>query len=284
MFQTDMKRKMENSRKKVWDAIKAHGGTTLLSTGITGDDARMAKAAVDAGARLLEPNHPAVALARGIHGVDNMHAAERIRHTVPLQEMVNVVSGVRAVVGQDIYITVGIPGGFTEVMPVELREDDFLKISLAGTNGLHIHKTSIEDLADVIHLAHKYGMLVDAYIGRSSDLNPFGIPADTPEEVEKTAKKMEEIGADMIGLMTGMSYEGVAAGEIPVVMKERIQALVEAVKVPTLAEGGINAVNQKAFRNTGIHIIVVGTAFDDSARMAIRSSVKKFIPSDEKRA
>ena len=67
-------------------------------------------------------------------------------------------------------------------------------------------------------------------------------------------------------------------------MKERIQALVEAVKVPTLAEGGINAVNQKAFRNTGIHIIVVGTAFDDSARMAIQSSVKKFIPSDEERA
>ena len=75
MFQTDMKRKMENSRKKIWDAIEVHGGTTLLSTGITGDDARMAKAAVDAGARLLEPNHPAVALARGIHGVDNMHAA-----------------------------------------------------------------------------------------------------------------------------------------------------------------------------------------------------------------
>lgn len=284
MFQTDMKRKMENSRKKVWDAIRAHGGTTLLSTGITGDDARMAKAAVDTGARLLEPNHPAVALARGIHGVDNMHAAERIRHMVPLQEMADVVSGVRAVVGSEIYITVGIPGGFTEVMPVELQEEDFRKISLAGTDGLHIHKTSMEDLSDIIQLAHKYGMLVDAYIGRSSDLHPFGIPADTPEEVAKTAKRMEEIGTDMIGLMTGMSYEGVAAGEIPGVMKERIQALVESVKVPTLAEGGINSVNQSAFRNTGVHIIVVGTAFDDSARMAIQSAVRKFIPGDEKRA
>lgn len=121
MITADMQRKMKIARKKVWDAIEQHGGTTLLSTGITGDDARMAKAAVDAGARLLEPNHPAVALARGLRGVNNMHAAEAIRHEVPLAEMASVVSGVRAVVGEDIYITVGVPGGFTEVKPVVLR-------------------------------------------------------------------------------------------------------------------------------------------------------------------
>ena len=92
---------------------------------------------------------------------------------------------------------------------------------------------------------------------------------------------MESAGADMIGLMTGMSYEGTKAGEIPSVMKERIQALVESVKVPTLAEGGINSVNQKAFRNTGINIIVVGTAFDDCAAQAIHSSVKCFLPEEK---
>ena len=51
MITADMQRKMKIARKKVWDAIEQHGGTTLLSTGITGDDARMAKASVDAGAR-----------------------------------------------------------------------------------------------------------------------------------------------------------------------------------------------------------------------------------------
>lgn len=42
-----------------------------------------------------------------------------------------------------------------------------------------------------------------------------------PEEVAEVAKKMEAIGVDMIGLMTGMSYEGVAAGEIPEQIKAR---------------------------------------------------------------
>lgn len=278
MIKADMYRKMEISRGKVLDAIKAHGGATLLATGITGDDARMANAAVKAGARMLEPNHPAVALARGIRGVTNMHAAEQIRHEVPLREMANVVSGVRAVVGNDIYITVGIPGGFTEVKPIVLSDEDFRLISLAGTDGLHVHKTSIEDLSEVVEKAHKYGMLIDAYIGRSTDLHPFGLPADNPEKVAKTAKKMEDIGVDFIGLMTGMSYEGTKAGEIPSVMKERIQALVETVSVPTLAEGGINAVNQEAFRNTGMNIIVVGTAFDDQAEMAVQTAVRKFLP------
>ncbi len=48
MIKNDMKLKMEKARKKVLDAIEEHNGTTLLSTGITGDDARLAKAAVDA--------------------------------------------------------------------------------------------------------------------------------------------------------------------------------------------------------------------------------------------
>lgn len=51
------------------NAIEEHGGTTILSTGITGDDARIARAAVAGGAKLLEPNHPAVALARGHKGI-----------------------------------------------------------------------------------------------------------------------------------------------------------------------------------------------------------------------
>ncbi|WP_371362112.1 hypothetical protein SRRS_33490 [Sporomusa rhizae] len=278
MIKADMNRKMEIARKKVWDAIHAHGGTTLLSTGISGDDARMAKAAIEAGARMLEPNHPAVALARGYKGVTNMHAAEQIRHEIPLQEMAKVTSGVRQVAGNDIYITVGIPGGFTEVMPTILSDEDFKLMSLAGADGLHVHKTDLKDLEEVVERAHKYGLLIDAYIGRSSDLHPFGIPADTPEEVAKVAKLMENMGVDFIGLMTGMSYEGTKAGEIPVIIQERIQALVESVKVPTLAEGGINIVNQKAFRNTGINILVVGTAIDDMAELAVREAVKNFIP------
>lgn len=278
MIRADMKRKMDIARLKVINAIKGHGGTTLLSTGITGDDARMAKAAVDAGVKMLEPNHPAVLLARGYKGITSMHKAELFRHEIPMSEMAKVTSGVRAVVGPDIFITVGIPGGFTELIPTILADDDFKLMSASGADGLHTHKTSLEDLGELVEKAHYYGLLVDAYIGRSTDLHPFGIPADTPEEVAKVAKEMERIGTDFIGLMTGMSYEGVAAGEIPEIIRERLKALVETVKVPTLAEGGINVINQKAFKNTGVNILVVGTAIDDMAGNAVKEAVKAFLP------
>lgn len=277
MYQGDMDRKRGRGMKKVHDAIRDGGGSTLLSTGITGDDARLAKAAVDAGARLLEPNHPAVALARGIEGVSTMHAAENIRHRVPMRSMIEVTRGVRNVVGDGIYITVGVPGGFTELQPTDIREDDIRELSLSGADGLHIHKSTFGDLEDVVRLAHKYGLAVDAYIAHPDDLHTFGIGASTPEEVRETARRMESIGCDMIGLMTGMSYEGVAAGEIPSVIKERLRALVESVKTPTLAEGGINPSNFRAFQGTGVGIIVVGTSIDDQAREAVAGAVRKYL-------
>lgn len=273
----DMKRKCEAGMRKVKEAISAHGGTTLLATGITGDDARFALAAVQAGARMLEPNHPAVALARGHKGVTSMHAAEDIRHEIAMEEMVKVTAGVRAVVGPDIFITVGVPGSFTEIMPTVFTEEHAYALSRAGADGIHTHKSTIEDLKAVVDLCHRYGMLVDAYIAHPSDRHLFGIPAETPEQVAETAKRMQDIGVDLIGLMTGMSYEGVAAGEIAPPVRARLEAMLKAVSVPTLAEGGINASNYKAFIGTGVNILVVGTAFDDVARQAVRETVKVFL-------
>jgi pentose-5-phosphate-3-epimerase len=272
-----MQRKREFGLKKVTDAIAAHGGTTLLSTGITGDDSRLALAAVQAGARMLEPNHPAVALARGHKGVNTMHAAEDVRHEIAFEEMVRVTAGVRAVVGPDIYITVGVPGSFTETMPTPFTDEMAYELSRAGADGLHTHKSTFEDLKDVVEVCHKYGILVDAYVAHPSDRHLFGIPAETPQQVADTAKHMQDLGVDMVGLMTGMSYEGVAAGEIAKPVRERLEAMLKVVSVPTLAEGGINAVNFKAFIGTGVNILVVGTAFDDIARKAVRDTVSVFL-------
>lgn len=272
-----MKIKMLRAFKKVTDAIELHNGTTILSTGITGDDARLAKAAVDGGARLLEPNHPALALARGYKGMTNMHDAEMVRHEIRLDQMLEVTKGVRNVVGQDIFITVGIPGGFTEVMPVELTDDDFKHIALSGADGLHTHKSSIDDLKVWVEKAHQYGLLVDAYIGHPNDHHIFGVPAETPEEVSSVAKKLQDIGVDMIGLMTGMSYEGVKAGEIPEIIEQRVKALVASVTVPTIAEGGINESNFHRFKELGINILVVGTSIDNVVTKAATDIVKKFI-------
>lgn len=277
MIKNDMELKLRKGREKVRLAIKEHHGCTILSTGITGDDARLAKAAVDAGARMIEPNHPAVVLARGYKGITTMHKAEQVRHEIKLEQMLEVTHGVRQVVGNDIFITVGVPGGFTEIVPIELTEDDFKAISLSGADGLHTHKSSIDDLKIWVEKAHKYGLLVDGYIGHPSDLHTFGVPAETPKEVAKVAKEMEAIGVDFIGLMTGMSYEGTKAGEIHPDMKERIKALVSAVKVPTLAEGGINLENFRAFKELGINIIVIGTAIDTMVENAAKDVVRTLL-------
>lgn len=277
MIKNDMKQKRIKALKKVTDAIELHKGTTILSTGITGDDARLAKAAVEGGARLLEPNHPALALARGYKGVTNMHDAEMVRHEIGLDQMLEATKGVRNVVGQEIFITVGIPGGFTEVMPVELSDEDFKKIALSGADGLHTHKSSIEDLKIWVEKAHQYGLLVDAYIGHPKDLHTFGVPAETAEDVGIVAKKLQDIGVDMIGLMTGMSYEGVKAGEIPEVIEQRVKALVSSTTVPTLAEGGINETNFKKFRELGVNILVVGTSIDNVVSKAASDIIRKFV-------
>jgi imidazole glycerol-phosphate synthase subunit HisF len=273
----DMERKRIFGLKKVTDAIKAHHGTTLLSTGITGDDARAALAAVEAGARLLEPNHPAVALARGHKGVKTMHAAEDLRHEISTDEMAKVVKGIRNVVGPEIYITVGASGTFTEVLPTPFTEEDAYKLSMAGADGLHTHKSTIKDLADITTVAHKFGLLVDAYIAHPSDRHLFGIPAETVKEVSDYAKAMQDVGVDLIGLMTGMSYEGVSAGEVAPETRARLDAMMSAVSVPTLAEGGINTQNFKAFIGTGVNILVVGTSIDDMVRQAVRDAVKMYI-------
>lgn len=277
MISNDMKIRMEKGIAKVHAALELGGGHTILSTGITGDDSRLAKAVCDVGVKMIEPNHPAVALARGYKGVVTMHEAEQIRYEITVGQMAEVTRGVRSVVPSDVYITVGIPGGFTEIVPMPLREEDFAKMAFAGADGLHTHKSSLKDLEELVTMAHKYGLLVDAYIGMSTDLHTFGLPADSADEVYKTAKQMESVGTDMIGLMTGMSYEGVEAGAIHPMIQERLAALVEAVKVPTLAEGGINLTNFQAFRNTKVNILVIGTSIDKMVGKAAQDAVLAFM-------
>lgn len=277
MITNDMKKKLQLGMKKVYNALQANNGFTILSTGITGDDARLARAVCEAGVKMIEPNHPAVALARGHKGVTTMHAAEQVRHEITVSQMAEVTQGIRNVVADDIYITVGVPGGFTEVLPTILKEEDFWLMANSGADGLHTHKSSLEDLEELVKMAHKYGLLVDAYIGHPSDLHTFGLPAGSPEEVAKVAKDMEAIGVDMIGMMSGMSYEGVKADGIHPEMEERLIAMVEAVKVPTLAEGGINLQNFAAFKKTGVNILVIGTSIDNVIEKAAQDTVEVFL-------
>lgn len=77
--------------------------------------------------------------------------------------------------------------------------------------------------------------------------------------------------------MTGMSYEGVAAGENHPEIKERLCALVEAARMPTLAVGGINITNFKAFKDTKVNILVIGTSIDKMVEKAAQQAVTEFM-------
>lgn len=277
MYTHDMQQRRKRGLAKVMAAIEAHGGTTLLSTGITGDDGRMAMAAVEAGALLLEPNHPSVCLARGIHAVKTLNEAEKIRHELPMELMVEVTAGIRRVVGPDVFLTCGFPGGFTETEPTPVYEEDLIALAQAGMDGVHCHKSSLEDLQEMTEMAHRCGLLVDAYISVPDDPLNLGIPAATPADVAAVARDMEQMGVDMIGIMSGMTYVGAKAGQMAPDVAERIKVLIDTVSVPTLAEGGINLTNFKAFKQSGVNIIVVGTSFDDLAKEAVAGAVKTYL-------
>ena len=54
-------------------------------------------------------------------------------------------------------------------------------------------------------------------------------------------------------------------------------ALVETVKVPTLGEGGINLTNYKAFKETGVNILVIGTSIDKMVEKAAKDAIGSFL-------
>jgi len=56
-----------------------------------------------------------------------------------------------------------------------------------------------------------------------------------------------------------------------------VKALVSAVKVPTLAEGGINLGNFEAFKKLGVNILVIGTAIDTMVENAAKDVIKTLL-------
>jgi cyclase len=276
MIEGDMKLKHRTGMRKIYDAIEAHDGITLACSGAT-DDVRIALAAVEAGARILEPNHGERALALGYKGAKNMHDTVPIRHEISVEEMANVVRGIRNVVSPEIFVFVGVPHNFTELVPLPLTDELAAMLSRAGADGLHTHKSTLEDLQDVVTLAHKYGLVVDAYIADPKDPYPFGIPAANPEDVARVAREMQDTDVDIIGLVTDMSYGGISAGDLSPYVRERLEALANAIDAPTAVEGGINMQNFRAFIGTGVNIMVVGTSITDAAREAVRTSVRTLL-------
>ena len=84
MIRGDLEKKCEKGRVKIDKAVELNKGFTIMATGITADDCRIALASVNAGVRIIEVNHPSVCLSMGLYCVTTMRAAEENRHRRPL--------------------------------------------------------------------------------------------------------------------------------------------------------------------------------------------------------
>ena len=267
--------KLQQGRGKVYRALEENRNFTIMATGITGDDCRIALAAVNAGVRIIEVNHPSVSLCIGLQGVTTMRQAEDIRHKLPRCEVYRKIEALRRVVSDDVYISAAVSGLFVEAIPSALTSEDYRQLAEAGADGLHVHKATFEDLMTVVNAAHEAGLLVDAYISDSNDRDRLGIPADSDEEVHDTSIRMEQMGVDFIGLIMGQSFRGERSGRFSEKSLGRLKAAAESVRVPVFAEGGVTDQNIGEIRDAGAQVAVVGTFIDDVLRNSTADAVRR---------
>lgn len=262
---------IEKKKAKLKAIIDAHRPSLMLG-GFMATDMRCAKAAYDGGCRIFESNHPAMALQMGLRGVTTMGAAEKVRHLVPLERMVTAVEGLRAVVGDDVFVTVAARGTFTEEAVTPFTFDDALKLANAGADCLHTHKSDIEDVREITKIAHAVGLLCEAYIDSTGT---FGVQAKTNEELIQAIKDYEDAGVDIIGLETGMIYQGLNASGFSVEFEERVKAFIENCHAFTSLEGGIKEGNIMEAKKLGFDILVMSTAMDDAIRNVTTEVTKR---------
>jgi cyclase len=280
----DMILRRQMGMAKVRKAIAEHGGTTLMSAGLTSIVAGiLGKAAAEAGARIFEISPNGIALDLGLEGVSSRPQARRMSYRVPIEDICRRVAGFRAVLGDEVFITVSMAGLWTYLSPCPFTDREAYLLATAGADCLHVHKVTLEDHANIVEVAHQNGILVEAYIADPEEPDPashygfLGVPAANPEEVAKCVREMEGVGVDLMGLVTGKTYQGLKSNEITPKERERIEALVQTATQPTILEGGITPANCHAYKATGVNIIVVGTAFDQVCQNCIRDTVKELL-------
>lgn len=259
------------ARKKKLERILSEQGTGLMLGGIMATDMRIAKGAYNGGCRIFEPNHPAMALQMGLYGVTTMNEAEAIRHLVPLERMTCAVEGLRATLGDDIFITCAARGAFTEEQPVPFTQEDAFKIAYAGADCLHTHKAHIEDVREIAEYAHNAGLLCEAYI---SAYDTFGVQAPTDELLLQAIRDYEDAGVDLLGLCTGMIYQGQSATGFSDECLHRFDLFLKNAHVVKVLEGGIKPGNIGAVKKLGFDILVMSTALDNILRDTTADTVK----------
>jgi len=274
-----MEHRLEIARNKIQKLMKKNNGTIInlcVSPGLPAFWKKVVEAGVGVMLELVHP-YSNIIIAPAFGGFQQLLQAVPPFGTLPHDEYTRFISIFRHIVPDDVYM-MGLPEeGLVALYQDPLSDDYLLAMSRAGLDQIHLHRPTLQDYEEAIKMCHQNGLLCDAYISHPDDPFNMGVPARTVKDVVDAAQKLERAGADIVGLMTGMTHRGLEAKEISPELRERLEALVGAVDVPTITEGGINPSNYKAVKKTGVNIITIFAALKEISENAMSNAIESLL-------
>ena len=280
--------KLAIGREKVRAALEADAGTTVYAAHLLPHTAPWLPGVIASGVKFLEITHGSIYLAHNPPRKDlafgGRYESLLASYGVPVEELARRIRELRPALGQDIFLNVAAAGTFNQIGPARFDDNAAFLLSQAGADGIHFHKSDLDELAGLVNIAHRHGLLAEAYINRDlGETHPFsymGIRAESPKDVRTAVRDLEGIGVDIVGLMFSVDpeyYSQVGATDrLPPDVRKRVKALVETATVTTSVEGQITEGNARELRGLGANILVLGTQFDLAIQEAIQRVVRDF--------
>jgi pentose-5-phosphate-3-epimerase len=280
--------KLAIGREKIRAAIDAGGGTTVYAAHLLPHTAPWLPGVLASGVKMLEITHGSIYFtqqpARRDVAFGGRYETLMASYGVATAELAAAIRRLRPALGPDIFLNVAAAGTFNQIGPARFDEEDAFLLSQAGADGIHFHKSDLDELEDLVKIAHAAGLTAEAYVHR--DLGPthpfsyMGLRAESTADVKAAVRDLEKIGVDIVGLMFSVDpeyYSQVGATDrLPAEVRRRVKALVEAATGFTSVEGQITEGNARELRKLGANILVLGTQFDLAIQEAIGRVVRDF--------
>jgi hypothetical protein len=284
--------KLAIGREKLRAAIDADGGTTVYAAHLLPHTAPWLPGVLASGVRILEITHGSIYLSQNPPRRDVAYGGRYesllASYGVPVADLAARIRQLRPSLGPDVFLNVAAGGTFNQIGPARFDDEAAFQLSQAGADGIHTHKSDVDEFAALAEIAHRNGLLVEAYVHRDlGATHPFsymGLRAETPADVAAATRELEAAGADVVGLMFSVdpeyySQEG-ASETLPADVRARVEALVGAASVPTSIEGQITPGNARELRALRANILVLGTQFDLAIQAAIQQVVRDHLGKD----
>jgi imidazole glycerol-phosphate synthase subunit HisF len=270
------RQKINEGNKKLEEIFESTRPVLQLG-GVAATDPRFAKVAIEAGVRVLEPNHTAISCARSYKGNTMMREAYVHKHEVDFNIVLDVVQTIRRVAREHVFILCGAPGTFDELHP-QFEESHGQLLSEAGVDGLFIEKNDLKEVERLTQIAHKSGMLVQSGFQLSKpNMKTAVISVFNAVEARRTAQQLEDLGVDIVAMRLSGIFKSLDAEKISSEEIDCIYGLTESVKAPTAVYAGVNSNNLSTIAKTGVNMVGVASAVDDLLYKSMTAIINEFV-------